>query len=268
PEPPIRNWAILDIQQTITATGYKIAVITNVPCHLYMMWTNKEPNKHKIVGLRRGDLALRETRYCFTSWNKNEQEEAGDTLTHTFYKEPWPVCETRWFTFKGEVDTLWTASAGPIFKKHRGEPPTTKYFYSDKDPEETSVDGRAFHHIWEGLFWPELRAAPGTSFDDTTDTMLLYHYGSSTRDKFYTINRAALLFDTSIIPEGATILDAKLRIYIGSASGWNDYPDYKLALVPSNPASNTQLEAADYQRVGSTLLSNDLAPLIEEYYYG
>ncbi|GAH91183.1 unnamed protein product, partial [marine sediment metagenome] len=185
PEPPVRNWTILDIKQAITATGFRICVITNVPCHLYLMWTNQEPNKHKIVGLRRGDLALRETRYCFTSWHKNEQEEAGDTLTHTFYKEPWPICETRWFTFKGDVETLWTASAGPIFKKHRPAPPITKYFYSDAHPEETSVDGRTAHLFWDGLTWPELRAAPGNEADDEGDNLLMRVYGSSTRDKFY-----------------------------------------------------------------------------------
>ncbi|GAI47266.1 unnamed protein product, partial [marine sediment metagenome] len=102
--------------------------------------------------------------------------------------------------FKGEVETLWTASAGPIFKKHRPSPPVTRYFYSDKDPEETSVDGRAYHGFWDGLFWPELVAAPGNGSDDWSGNLAMRFYGSSTRDKFYMLSRDALLFDTSIIP--------------------------------------------------------------------
>ncbi|GAI58165.1 unnamed protein product, partial [marine sediment metagenome] len=127
---------------------------------------------------------------------------------------------------------------------------------------------RTAHLFWDGLTWPELRAAPGNEADDEGDNLLMRVYGSSTRDKFYALFRDPLLFDTSIIEVGRTILDAKLRISISTAKGWNDYPDYKLALVSSNPASNTQLVPADYQCLGSTLLSNDLVPLIEEYYYG
>ncbi|GAH75535.1 unnamed protein product, partial [marine sediment metagenome] len=188
---------------------------------------------------------------------------AGDTLTHTFYKEPWPICETRWFTFKGDVDTLWTASAGPIFKKHRVAPPATKYFYSDAHPEVTSVDGRAYHDLWAGLPWLELRAGPGTLFADEGDNLFLIIYGSRTANKWYMLNRNALLFNTSFIRVGRTILDGKLRIFISGVENADDWPGAKIALVASNPNSNIQLEAADYQRIGSTLLSPDLAKITD-----
>ncbi|GAH95430.1 unnamed protein product, partial [marine sediment metagenome] len=77
------------------------------------------------------------------------------------------------------------------------------YFYSDKDPEETSVDGRAYHQLWDGLFWPELLAAPGNYSDDWIGNLAMRMYGSRTRDKFYQNTRAPLLFDTSIILPGA-----------------------------------------------------------------
>ncbi|GAI01715.1 unnamed protein product [marine sediment metagenome] len=255
PEPPIRNWAILDIQQTITATGYKIAVITNVPCHLYMMWTNKEPNKHKIVGLRRGDLALRETRYCFVDWNKNEQEEAGDTLTHTFYKEPWPVCETRWFTFKGDVDTLLTASAGPIFKKHRVQPPTTQDFYPDSRPGVTSFDGFSYAGRTY-LTWAQLRARPADYMSDGGARLYVTVIGSSREDKWWEIDRSIALFDTSVIPIGSTILSATLKLYLSCP--YCQLPGFAINIYSSDPLSNTEISIPDHLSLGATPFSTKL----------
>ncbi len=122
PDPPVGNFAILDLQQEVTATGIKITVTTNVPCHLYCYWTAKEPEKHLIPILTRGIELHTQLKMCFVNWNENEQEEAGDTLFHTFTKEPWAHCETRWLTFRAKVMENWVKSVGPIFKKHRVAP--------------------------------------------------------------------------------------------------------------------------------------------------
>ena len=121
PSPPIFNWAAMSLEQILTATGYIIIVATNVPCHLYMYWTNIPPEKHMKPIIRRGVAWKTAIRYCFVQWHENEQQEPGDTLYHTFIKEPWPVCETRWFVFRAKVDGIWTKSLSPIFKKHREE---------------------------------------------------------------------------------------------------------------------------------------------------
>lgn len=122
PEPPVEHFAILDVQQTYTLDGILFVVTTSVPCHLYMLYTTNEPEKHKTPIFRRG-LALKDAiRFCFVVWKENEQAEEGDTLTHTFLKEPWAYCETRWFTFRAKVNGEWSPSVGPIFKKHRIAP--------------------------------------------------------------------------------------------------------------------------------------------------
>ncbi|MBA7589526.1 hypothetical protein ES708_31611 [subsurface metagenome] len=139
PPPPVYHWAILDIQQTLTATGYQIVVITNVPCHLYMYWTNQEPEKHKTTTIQRGLPVLAATEYCFVAWEQNGQQEPGDTIYHTFIKEPWPVCETRWFTFRGKIQGEWSASISAIFKKHRVAPPPPEQVLIILEPWQVDV---------------------------------------------------------------------------------------------------------------------------------
>lgn len=124
PEPPITHFAILDVIQELTLTGFQFLVTTSVPSHLYMAWTDREPDKHRTAILRRGELWKDAIRFCFVGWRLNEQEEPGDTLYHTFIKEPWPSCETRWFVFRAKINEEWSPSISPIFTKHR---PTEGY---------------------------------------------------------------------------------------------------------------------------------------------
>lgn len=116
-------WYLRAWKQTITADGFKIEAKTNTPAHLWLYWTLSPPWTHKIPVLRRG-LNVREDIYiCFDAWHKVEQEEAGDTEYHTFFVEPWPVCETRWFILQGTIDGLPSPSTTSIYKKHRFMPP-------------------------------------------------------------------------------------------------------------------------------------------------
>ncbi|GAH77228.1 unnamed protein product, partial [marine sediment metagenome] len=62
-------------------------------------------------------------RFCFVVYEDNEQVEAGDTLTHTWLKAAWPVCETRWFYFIGNIAGVGSVSESPIFKFHFPAPP-------------------------------------------------------------------------------------------------------------------------------------------------
>jgi len=107
------------IDQYLYEDGYKIIIQTDVACHLWMRWTLVEPQEHPITVFRRG-VAFRADKYfCFDVYEDNEQEEAGDTLLHTFIKSPWQHCETRYFYFHGSVAGVASKSTSPIFKKHR-----------------------------------------------------------------------------------------------------------------------------------------------------
>ncbi|GAH38666.1 unnamed protein product, partial [marine sediment metagenome] len=122
PKPVIGNWAAYRLEQEVTQTGYKIVVHTNNLCHLWMRWTNVPPQKHIDTLIERGVPLDKIPRYCFVEYHDNEQFEPGDTLEHTFVKEPWAHCETRWFYFYGAKQAEDMPSESPIFEKHRFAP--------------------------------------------------------------------------------------------------------------------------------------------------
>lgn len=118
PAPAISNWAVQHIYQYQLIDGFKIVVITDSECHLWLRWTNVAPQIHKEAVMKRGMMWHADLRFCFVAYHENEQEEPGDTLVHTFYKRNWPVCETRWFYFIGSRVDETQPSTSPIFEKH------------------------------------------------------------------------------------------------------------------------------------------------------
>ncbi len=125
PAPVISNWAPINYAISDTPTGVKIVITTDIPVHLFMRWTTKKPLTHSQPLYRRGISLPNATRFCFVAFHENEQLELGDTYIHTFLKEPWAFCETRYFYFIGTKQAEESPSASPIFKYHRGSVPTT-----------------------------------------------------------------------------------------------------------------------------------------------
>jgi len=115
--PPPR-FSIRHLEQNLQPTGYIFIATTDVPCHLFMRWTLEKPRTHKDPVLRRGVYFPEAVRFCFVEYEDNEQEEAGDTLTHTFIKLDWPSCQTRYFYFWGTVAGEVSPSETPLFSKH------------------------------------------------------------------------------------------------------------------------------------------------------
>lgn len=122
PEPAISNWAAINLDTEYTEDTVTLVVTTDKPVHLYMRWTLTKPLLHPSEEYRRGLLIMSGTRFCFVSFHENEQEEDGDTLIHTFIKPDWPVCQTRWFYFVGQKQSIESPSASPIFHYHHVKP--------------------------------------------------------------------------------------------------------------------------------------------------
>ena len=111
-------WACEDLIQTQLTDGYKFAVKTDVPCHLWLRWTTTPPRRHSKPIYKRGIYIRADIRFCFVTFTDNEQEEEGDTLIHTFEKHDWPICQTRYFYFHGTIEGIASPSVTPIFDKH------------------------------------------------------------------------------------------------------------------------------------------------------
>lgn len=118
PPPPIDYFATLAGEYFHNPTSITFTLSTSVPCHLWCYYTDKKPLRHRSARTVRGLLIPWGAYFCFVAYKKVEQTEKGDTFTHTFEIPDWQLCQTKWFTFRGEVDTVKAPSVGPIFKHH------------------------------------------------------------------------------------------------------------------------------------------------------
>jgi len=208
PPVPEGKWSIEKIEQILTATGYKIVVTTDVPCHLYMRWTTVKPQEHLIPVERRGLFLHSDKYFCFDAYKDNQQEEDDDTIVHTFIKEPWPACQTRYFYFHGTISGIASPSTSPIFTKHRVAPP-----YGPPETHEYPC------YPYDGFFY-------ATATGGYSEYTVLWHAATApvypadvslhTRNCAYVNNvricRSVPVFDTSAIPEGSQITEVKIRL--------------------------------------------------------
>jgi hypothetical protein len=103
--------------------------------------------------------------YCFVSWQSVEQQEAGDTLIHTFEVTPWVFCETKWFAFRGTVAGELSPSVSPIFHHHHPGPDPTRFeHYIINDDDEKAI----FDRHWRGQSF-----TPSTAHNITSVRLLL-----------------------------------------------------------------------------------------------
>lgn len=147
-----KYWALLTIAVTFSADVGTIILTTDVPCHLFMRWTLIVPQQHSIPVYRRGIAMHGDKYFCFDTYEDNEQEEAGDTIAHTFIKPDWPVCQTRYFYFHGRIDDDPSPSTTAIFRQHHAVPPVppVEFMYTFNSIEPQSVDpglGEAWNTI-------------------------------------------------------------------------------------------------------------------------
>lgn len=138
---------------------------------------------------------------------------------------------------------------------------TQQIVYPDANPETYTFDGFMYSN-WGT--WATVRGASTSDSAYTKDDTAYSNgggaigsrYGSSTD---FMIIRAILLFRYNI-PANATILSAKLSLYIMSSNftnNDNDGYDY-VVVVESAPASNTAIATGDYDSLGTTKLSDSV----------
>ncbi len=213
------HFALLDLTYTYLDDGYTIVATTDVPCHLYCRMTLEEPWKHVLPAYRRGLRMTGDIRFCFTVFEDNDQEEAGDTLTHTYIKPDWPFCQHRWFYFVGEIAGAPVVSETAIFEFHfpapppEPPPPILKQFLN-------TASNRTIRSTW-GTWAPTRN---GISL------RIMGHYALPsaylTAGHYYTISywlhRSFLDFEGITLPESARIVGAWLSIFV--TGNPNDVP--------------------------------------------
>lgn len=123
-------------------------------------------------------------------------------------------------------------------------------FYPDPHTETTSVDGRVSRIISAGESFSTLRDSAGNNAADsgTTIDTQLQSLSTTTPNLYRDFSRGIFLFDTSSLPDDATISNATISFYGSAKFTTLGSPDFHVA--SSSPASNTALANSDYGNIG------------------
>jgi hypothetical protein len=126
--------------------------------------------------------------------------------------------------------------------------------YPDGHPESTSCDG-ATRVDGSGAAWSTARALSNGTADSPSDATagMGYSNGSTNQWKF---RRMFYLFDTSAIGAGATVTAATLSLVYVNKS--DDNTDAFAVCGSATPASNTDIDVADFDQLGTTKFSDEI----------
>ena len=210
----MNNFAVLTIAYSHTPTSVVITITTNNPCHLTCYYTDKEPGSHRTSRNQRGLTLPWGVYYCFVAWKSVEQQEAGDTLIHTFEIPDWSYCQIKWFAFRGTVAGKLAPSVSPIFKHHHpGE-----LFTTHLSPFDIA------HYLTYRSSYTINPAELYAEAHDATDADSYYGPTTQVGQRLRALNsggsarllRVAIIFPTDTLPP-CTVETATLRAWIFKA---------------------------------------------------
>lgn len=123
--------------------------------------------------------------------------------------------------------------------------------YPDAHPEITSVDGYIKHVTAydAGLTWADMIIAAGTEGNAHFDRIYILIKAASGVDTWMQLGRGILLFDTSALPDNASIQSAVLSLY-GCAKIDQLGITPNLNIYSCLPNSNTDIIAGDFDTLG------------------
>jgi RHS repeat-associated protein len=146
---------------------------------------------------------------------------------------------------------------------------TTSTVYPDPDPETASMDCQVQRFVSSpGESFSNIRNGAGTaafpSVGSNNPFAAFATYGSN---NYAELDKAILVFDTSIIDDSSTINSWRLSLF-GKFQYNNTSASPTYNVYASTPASNTDCVAADYGQIGSTALATAVAHanIVDEAY--
>ena len=136
---------------------------------------------------------------------------------------------------------------------------STLTFYPDAGTGNTTVDGSVFQRVSaSNASWATIRNGAGTVAEPTLSEGPYFYMGGGPSGWQF-LYRSIFLFDTSSLTSSATISDAVLSLYGYSKSDiLNINPN--IDIYTSSPASNNNLQASDFTKIGTISQTGSAIP--------
>ncbi|GAG00664.1 unnamed protein product, partial [marine sediment metagenome] len=112
------RWALIDYQHSWVGNTKHLVLTTDRACHLWMRITRRYPYKRTRWVVFRGVAQRHSDAINFVIRSAIEQQEDGDTITHTFDFPDWEVCDQYYWFFSGFIDDISSDSNTCIFTQH------------------------------------------------------------------------------------------------------------------------------------------------------
>jgi hypothetical protein len=159
---------------------------------------------------------------------------------------------SKYLVFKDGAIQIYISAAGSIKAEVWETTPGSATFYPDPNVEVSSVDGEVVETT--DADWATMRAAAGDSANDSLASDNPVRIASAGGANTWSdLQRSIFLFDTSSLPDDATIISATFSVYgLAKADTFAPAIAPDVNVYSSAPASNTALAAGDYDSLGTT----------------
>ena len=132
------RWLLTDYAHAWDGNTLYVIAVTDRPCHMTLWWTPSAQIALNITKNARGWLILCDPSFTEAQFTAVDQNEVGDTLSHTFSFGPWSTGDERWWFFKASYSGLPTSSTSitfhAIFDKQANAQSASHTDLANKDP--------------------------------------------------------------------------------------------------------------------------------------
>ena len=132
---------------------------------------------------------------------------------------------------------------------------TTTTINPDGHTESATVDGRVTDDGNDNYTMANLADEGGTYSGESESTAAFYVIAGDQTDRFNSLGRFFMLYDTSSITDTDDVTAAKIVCQMGASNSTTvneGLTGYALGVTASNPASNTALAAGDFDAISNT----------------
>lgn len=213
----VDRWFPLAVTQVVNMDGFTITLTTDVPCHLWLFYTFKEPWVHPIAKTSRGLTAPWWAYWCYVNWIVVEQDEPGDTTIHTFQITGLVTCNRIWFRFHGNIASVSSPSDSSIFEKHYTQPtppPPAELAYS-----HCAVTANVSVTLWN-FHGESFKALDSGIAKTLAIDMGINDVGAPVRIRFYNVDPG------THVPTGGPIWQQDY-----ARDNWPNAPDHAVAIL-------------------------------------